>query len=68
MRSPASEEQLWSYLVQLTAALRAVHGAALALRPAALAPSKVASAGCRQGGVGCGGQGGVEARDVGPSE
>ncbi|GAB4817655.1 hypothetical protein N2152v2_004701 [Parachlorella kessleri] len=41
VRSPASEEQLWSYLVQLTAALRAVHSAGLALRPAALAPSKV---------------------------
>lgn len=38
---PASEEQLWSYLIQLSAALRAVHSAGLAARPAALAPSKV---------------------------
>jgi hypothetical protein len=41
MRNPASEEQLWSYLIQLTATLRNVHSAGLALRPAALAPSKV---------------------------
>jgi len=36
-----SEEVLWSYLVQLTSALRSVHSAGLALRPACLHPSKV---------------------------
>lgn len=36
-----SEAQLWSYLCQLAAALRAVHGAGLALRPGGLAASKV---------------------------
>ena len=41
MRSPASEEQLWSYLTQLASALRAIHGAGLAARPPCLAPSKV---------------------------
>lgn len=41
VRSPASEEQLWSYLVQLASALRCIHGAGLAARPACLAPSKV---------------------------
>ncbi|KAK9830883.1 hypothetical protein WJX81_001688 [Elliptochloris bilobata] len=39
--SPPSEEQLWSYLVQLTAALRAAHSARRALRSQALAASKV---------------------------
>ena len=41
MRNPASEEQLWGYLVQLGCALRAVHSAGLAARPACLMPSKV---------------------------
>ncbi|KAL2653446.1 hypothetical protein R1flu_021574 [Riccia fluitans] len=36
-----SEEQLWSYLVQLAAALRAVHSAGLFFRPGGLHPSKV---------------------------
>jgi PAB-dependent poly(A)-specific ribonuclease subunit 3 len=40
-RAPPTEDQLWSYLVQLTAALRALHSAGLAARPPALAPSKV---------------------------
>ena len=41
-RSPASEQQLWSYLVQLATALRAVHVAGLAVGgTAALALSKV---------------------------
>jgi hypothetical protein len=40
-RNPATEEQLWSYLVQLASALRAVHSAGLACRPVCLAPSKV---------------------------
>ena len=41
-RSPASEQQLWSYLVQLASALRAVHVAGLAVGgTAGLAPSKV---------------------------
>ena len=39
--SPPTEEQLWSYLVQLTAALRASHSARRALRAPALTPSKV---------------------------
>ena len=39
--APAGEDALWSYLVQLCAALRAAHTAGLALRPACLAPSKV---------------------------
>jgi PAB-dependent poly(A)-specific ribonuclease subunit 3 len=37
----ASEDQLWAAAVQVAAALRAVHAARLAARPAALAPSKV---------------------------
>ncbi len=41
VRNAASEEQLWSYLVQLASALRAVHSAGLACRAASLAPSKV---------------------------
>jgi PAB-dependent poly(A)-specific ribonuclease subunit 3 len=41
MRNPATETQLWSYLVQLSAALRAIHTAGLAASPATLAPSKV---------------------------
>ena len=40
-RHPASEDQLWSYLCQLTAALRCVHQAGLAAHPACLMPSKV---------------------------
>jgi hypothetical protein len=38
---PPTEETLWSYLVQLTAALRAAHSARRALRAPALLPSKV---------------------------
>jgi PAB-dependent poly(A)-specific ribonuclease subunit 3 len=41
VRNPASEEQLWSYLVQLASALRCVHSAGLAARAACLMPSKV---------------------------
>ncbi|PRW58104.1 PAB-dependent poly(A)-specific ribonuclease subunit 3 [Chlorella sorokiniana] len=41
MRNPANEEQLWSYLVQLTSALRCIHSAGLAARPGCLMPSKV---------------------------
>lgn len=41
MRNPATEEQLWSYLVQLTGALRAVHSAGMAAWPGSIAPSKV---------------------------
>ena len=41
MRNSATESQLWSYLVQLTAALRAIHTAGLVASPASLAPSKV---------------------------
>lgn len=41
MRNPASEDQLWSYLVQLGCGLRAIHSAGLAARPACLMPSKV---------------------------
>ena len=41
VRNAASEEQLWSYLVQLASALRAIHSAGLACRAASLAPSKV---------------------------
>lgn len=40
MRNPANEEQLWSYLVQLTSALRCIHSAGLAARPGCLMPSK----------------------------
>jgi PAB-dependent poly(A)-specific ribonuclease subunit 3 len=40
-KSRLSEEELWSYLVQMTAALRAVHSAGLDLGPSRLAPSKV---------------------------
>ncbi|PSC73700.1 PAB-dependent poly(A)-specific ribonuclease subunit 3 [Micractinium conductrix] len=40
-RNPASEEQLWSYLVQLASALRCIHAQGLAARPACLMPSKV---------------------------
>lgn len=39
--APPTEEQLWSYLVQLISALRAAHGSGLLLRPASLLPSKV---------------------------
>jgi hypothetical protein len=41
VRTPASEEQLWSYLVQLASGLRCIHSAGLAARPACLQPSKV---------------------------
>ena len=40
VRNAPSEEQLWAYLVQLTSALRAIHGAGLACRAASLLPSK----------------------------
>jgi PAB-dependent poly(A)-specific ribonuclease subunit 3 len=40
-RSPATEDQMWSYLVQLCTALRAAHTAGLVFGAAALAPSKV---------------------------
>lgn len=40
-RNPATEDQLWSYLVQLASVLRAVHSAGLACFPACLVPSKV---------------------------
>ena len=40
-RNGVSEAQLWSYLIQLTGGLRAVHTAGLAAGPATLAPSKV---------------------------
>jgi hypothetical protein len=36
-----SEEQLWSYMVQLATVLRVVHGAGLFFRPGGLHPSKV---------------------------
>ena len=36
-----SEDALWSYLVQLTCALRAAHTAGLELRPGCLHPSKI---------------------------
>ncbi|EIE26025.1 hypothetical protein COCSUDRAFT_61018 [Coccomyxa subellipsoidea C-169] len=39
--APPTEEQLWSYLVQLISALRTAHGSGLLLRPASLLPSKV---------------------------
>ena len=38
---PPGEDMLWSYLLQLTAALRCVHSAGLLLRPACLHPTKV---------------------------
>ncbi len=38
-----SETTLWSYLVQLTAVMRAVHAAGLALRPCCLHASKVST-------------------------
>ncbi|KAK9820130.1 hypothetical protein WJX72_006407 [[Myrmecia] bisecta] len=41
VRNTPSEEHLWTYLVQLTAALRAVHCAGLACRPGSLLASKV---------------------------
>ncbi|KAL4547792.1 hypothetical protein Ndes2526B_g07023 [Nannochloris sp. 'desiccata'] len=41
MRNPVTETQLWSYLVQLSSALRAIHTAGLAASPGTLAPSKV---------------------------
>lgn len=36
-----NEDQLWSYMVQLAAVLRAVHSAGLFFRPGGLHPSKV---------------------------
>ncbi len=41
VRNAATEEQLWSYLVQLTSVLRAVHCNGGAVRAACLTPSKV---------------------------
>ncbi|KXZ42145.1 hypothetical protein GPECTOR_196g337 [Gonium pectorale] len=38
---PPAEEVVWSYAVQITSALRAVHGCGLLLRPACLHPTKV---------------------------
>lgn len=38
---PVPEATLWRYVVQLAGALRAVHSAGLALRPACLHPTKV---------------------------
>ena len=40
-RAPAAEQQLWTYLTQLAAALRAVHAAGCAVGGSGLAPSKV---------------------------
>jgi len=39
--NPVPEQRLWSWLVQLGSAARAVHSAGLALRPACLHPTKV---------------------------
>ncbi|MEW5313570.1 MAG: hypothetical protein WDW38_005128 [Sanguina aurantia] len=47
------EETIWSILLQLTAALRVVHSAGLALRPAGLHPSKVLLTGCGRVRAGC---------------
>jgi len=41
VRNACNEEQLWSFMVQLASALRAMHMAGLAARRGALAPSKV---------------------------
>lgn len=41
VRTAATEDQLWSYLVQLASALRAVHMGGGALRAPCLTPSKV---------------------------
>ncbi|KAI8469985.1 MAG: hypothetical protein J3K34DRAFT_377450 [Monoraphidium minutum] len=41
VRNSPNENVLWSYAIQLSAALRAVHAAGLAVRPACLSPSKV---------------------------
>lgn len=41
VRHACSEDQLWSYLVQISSALRAMHSAGLVARPGALVPSKV---------------------------
>jgi hypothetical protein len=41
VRNAPNEAVLWSYTIQLAAALRAVHAAGLAVRPACLSPSKV---------------------------
>lgn len=40
-RAPAAEQQLWAYLTQLAAVLRAVHAAGCAVGGSGLAPSKV---------------------------
>ncbi|DBA77365.1 hypothetical protein WJX79_005205 [Trebouxia sp. C0005] len=40
-RAPAAEQQLWTYLTQLAAALRTVHVAGCAVGASGLAPSKV---------------------------
>ena len=40
-RAPAAEQQLWTYITQLAAALRAVHVAGCAVGAPGLAPSKV---------------------------
>lgn len=40
-RAPAAEQQLWTYLAQLAAALRAAHVAGCAVGAAGLAPSKL---------------------------
>lgn len=40
-RMPATEQQLWSYLVQLTSAIREIHSAGLVIGSAALSPSKI---------------------------
>lgn len=41
MTNAPAEDQLWSYLVQMTTALRAVHSSGLAIRPGGLTPTKV---------------------------
>lgn len=51
--NPASEAQLWSYLVQLTSAIRCVHNAGLALRPGCLHPSKILLSSLGHISVGC---------------
>jgi len=48
-----SEPLMWSYLVQLTSALRCVHSAGLVLRPGCLHPSKVLVTGFGRLRVGC---------------
>ena len=53
----ASEAQLWSYLVQLTSALRCAHSAGLVLRPGCLHPTKVSGRGMEGGVLKGGGEG-----------